>query len=131
MPSVFPTARCGARSFALKQLRIVPSFHEVCSRNFLEGVSANMLGSEAQVPGAAGSVAQGLKKKFHLSDEAIAFYTVHDHADEEHSDVGRKLLTSFAKTDQDLERVVQAVSDMLRVSKVLYDGIYDCVKRAA
>jgi pyrroloquinoline-quinone synthase len=105
-------------------------FHEVCSRNFLEGVSAHMLGSEAQVPGAAGSVAQGLKAKFNLSDEEIAFYTVHDHADEEHSGVGRRLLGSFASTDDDLERVVKAVSDMVRVSQVLYDGIYQCVRRA-
>jgi len=58
-------------------------FHEICSRNFLEGVSAHMLGAEAQVPGAAGSVAEGLQAKFKLSDADIAFYTVHDHADEE------------------------------------------------
>ncbi len=105
-------------------------FREICSRTFLEGVSAHMLGAEAQVPGASGSVAEGLKAKFKLSDEAIAFYTVHDHADEEHSGIGRKLLAHFAKTDDDVERVVRAVSDTLRVSAMLYDGIYECVKRA-
>ncbi len=105
-------------------------FREICSRNFLDGVSAHMLGAEAQVPGAAGSVAEGLQAKFKLSDEDIAFYTVHDHADEEHSGIGRKLLTRFATTDEDLERVVKAVSDVVHVSTVLYDGIYSCVKRA-
>ena len=105
-------------------------FHEICSRNFLEGVSAHMLGAEAQVPGAAGSVAEGLQAKFKLSDADIAFYTVHDHADEEHSGIGKKLLTRFARTEDDLNRVIKAVTDMVRVSAVLYDGIYKCVQRA-
>lgn len=105
-------------------------FNRICSGPFLEGVSAHMLGSEAQVPGASGSVAGGLQKKFRLTDEQIAFYTVHDHADEEHSDIGRQLLMKFAKTDDDFERVVRAVSDMVKVSKVLYDGIHACVLRA-
>lgn len=106
-------------------------FHHICSHDFLEGVSAHMLGSEAQVPGASGSVAAGLQKKFALTDAQIAFYTVHDHADEEHSGVGVKLLSRFARTEADCERVVRAVSEMVRVSQVLYDGIYECVKRAA
>jgi len=105
-------------------------FHNICSRDFLEGVAAHMLGSEAQVPGASGSVAQGLKRQFALTDEQIAFFTVHDHADEEHSGVGRKLLATFAQSEADLERAVKAVSDMLRVTQVLYDGIYRCVQRA-
>jgi hypothetical protein len=45
----------------------------------------------------------------------------------EHSGVGRRLLASLAKTDEDLERAVKAVSDMVRVAQVLYDGIYECV----
>ena len=55
-----------------------------------------MLAGEAQVPGASGSVAGGLKKKFNLTDADIAFYTVHDHADGEHSDAGREMLSRFA-----------------------------------
>lgn len=105
-------------------------FHDICNGDFLTGVSAHMLGAEAQVPGAAGSVADGLKKKFNLSDHDLAFYIVHDHADSEHSDIGRKLLTRFAKTDEDYERVLRAVRQMVEVSKVLYDGIHECVKRA-
>ena len=105
-------------------------FHTICSGDFLTGVSAHMLGAEAQVPGAAGSVADGLKLKFNLSDHDLAFYIVHDHADAEHSDIGRKLLTRFAKTDDDCERVVSAVKQMVEVSSVLYDGIHACVKRA-
>jgi pyrroloquinoline-quinone synthase len=105
-------------------------FHDICSRNFLEGVSAHMLGSEAQVPGAVGSVSQGLKKKFGLSDHDLAFYLVHDHADSEHSDVGRRLLGRFAKTDEDFERAVKAVTQMVQVSHVLFNGILERVQRA-
>ena len=106
-------------------------FHGICSGDFLVGASAHMLGAEAQVPGASGSVAEGLKKKFKLSDDDVAFYSVHDHADSEHSDIGRKLLSRFATTDEDMERVVTAVTQVVQVSQVLYDGIHECVKRAA
>ncbi len=105
-------------------------FHGICSGDFLEGVSAHMLGSEAQVPGAVGSVSQGLKKKFSLSDEELAFYIVHDHADGEHSDVGRQLLSSFAKTDADFDRVVLAVTQMVQVSQVLFNGILERMLKA-
>src|SRR2546423_1846178 len=106
MPS--DTRRCSRASQKSTSPLRAPS---ICSRNFLEGVAAHVLASEAQVPGDAGSVAQGLKKQFGLSDEAIAFYAVHDHADEEHSGVGTKLLATFARTDADLDRVVNAVTD--------------------
>lgn len=106
-------------------------FHHICSGDFLEGVSAHMLGSEAQVPGAVGSVSQGLKKKFNLSDHDLAFYLVHDHADSEHSDIGRKLLSRFAKTDEDFDRVVVAVTQMVQVTQVLFDGIFKRVQSAA
>ena len=105
-------------------------FHNICSGDFLEGVSAHMLGSEAQVPGAVGSVSQGLKKKFGLSDHDLAFYIVHNHADSEHSDVGRKLLARFARTDADFERVVAAVTQMVKVTHVLSNGILERVQRA-
>jgi pyrroloquinoline-quinone synthase len=104
-------------------------FHSICSGDFLTGVSAHMLGAEAQVPGAVGSVAQGLRKKFALSDHDLAFYLVHNEADAEHSDIGRKLLTSFARTEEDFARVIGAVKQMLSVSAVLFDGILACVKR--
>jgi len=98
-------------------------FNRICSGDFLTGVSAHMLGAEAQVPGASGSVAGGLRARFGLSDHDLAFYIVHDHADSEHSDIGRRLLSRFAPTEADCERVVLAVRQMVEVSKVLYDGI--------
>lgn len=106
-------------------------FHAICSGDFLEGVSAHMLGSEAQVPGAVGSVSVGLKKKFGLSDHDLAFYLVHDHADEEHSNVGRDLLARFAHTEDDVQRVYRAVTQMVQVSQVLFDGIHARIRGLA
>lgn len=103
-------------------------FERVCSKDILEGVAAHMLGAEAQVPGSSGRVGQALQKQFGLSDEDIAFYTVHEEADKEHSDIGRRLLKEFAHTDEDLARVVKAVRDMVDVSYMLYDGIYKRVQ---
>jgi hypothetical protein len=55
---------------------------------------------------------------------------VHNHADSEHSDVGRKLLARFARTDEDFERVVAAVTQMVKVTHVLSNGILERVQRA-
>jgi hypothetical protein len=60
----------------------------------------------------------------------LAFYIVHNHADSEHSDVGRKLLGRFARTDEDFERVVSAVTQMVKVTHVLSNGILERVQRA-
>lgn len=98
--------------------------NRICSGDFLEGVSAHMLGAEAQVPGAVGSVSQGLKKKFGLSDHDLAFYIVHNEADAEHSDIGVRLLGRFAKSGADLERAVKAATEMVLVSQVLFDAIH-------
>jgi pyrroloquinoline quinone (PQQ) biosynthesis protein C len=119
-----------ATDFCPEALAYRAFFHGICSGDFLEGVAAHMLGSEAQVPGAVGSVSEGLRRKFDLTDHDLAFYIVHDHADSEHSDVGRKLLGSFAHTDQDFERVVTAVTQMVQVTQVLFDGIYARVRDA-
>lgn len=103
-------------------------FEDICGRNILEGIAGHMLGAEAQVPGTSGRVGQALQKQFELSDDAIAFYTVHEEADEEHSDIGRRLLEKFAPTDDDLELVVKTVRDMVDVHYVFYDGIYKRVQ---
>ncbi|MFM9886901.1 MAG: TenA family transcriptional regulator [Burkholderiales bacterium] len=103
--------------------------NRICSGDFLEGVSAHMLGAEAQVPGAVGSVAQGLKKKFNLSDYDLAFYIVHNEADAEHADIGRRLLGRFAKSEADLERAITAATQMVLVSQVMFDGVHRCVLR--
>ena len=106
-------------------------FHDVCSKNFLEGVSAHMLGAEAPVPAVFNPVSRSLKEQFDLSDEDIAFYTVHEEADSEHSDIGRRLLERFTETEEDTRLVLKSVKDMVTISHVLWNGIYARVQAVA
>ena len=103
-------------------------FHNICSKNFLEGVSAHMLGAEAPVPQVFNPVAKALQKQFNLSNDDIAFYTVHEEADSEHSDIGRRLLERFAVTQDDKKLVLKSVRDMVNISNVLWNGILKKVK---
>jgi len=106
-------------------------FHTVCSKNFLEGVSAHMLGAEAPVPTVFNPVARSLKEQFKLSDDDIAFYTVHEEADSEHSDIGRQLLERFTKTEEDIQLVLKSVKDMVTISDVLWTGIRNRVQQVS
>ncbi len=99
-------------------------FQELCGRNFLEGVSGHMLAGEAPIPGLYIRVAKKLQAKFGLSEEGIAYWVIHDSADEDHSDVGRELLDQFAPTDKDKEMVLQTVRNTVDVMHLMYDDFY-------
>ena len=103
-------------------------FQDVCGRNFLEGVSAHMLAGEAPIPGLYIRVAKKLQQKFGLSDEGVAYWVVHDSADEDHSDVGRQLLDQFAPTQKDKELVLKIVRETVDVMHVMYDDFYAHMK---
>jgi pyrroloquinoline-quinone synthase len=117
-----------ATKFCPEALAMRSYFEYICSKNILEGVAGHMLGAEAQVPGNSGRTGIALQMKFGLSDEDIAFYTVHEEADEEHTSIGLRLLERFAERDEDLELVVQTVQDMVDVHYVFFDGIYKRVQ---
>tara|TARA_A100001037_G_C15038525_1_gene584353 strand:- start:755 stop:1150 length:396 start_codon:yes stop_codon:yes gene_type:complete len=99
-------------------------FTHVCSKSFLEGVSAHMLAGEAAIPGLYIKIAHKLQEQFGLSDEDVAYWVIHDSADEEHSDVGVKLLDQYAKTQDDRELVLKTVRQMLEIQQLMYDDIY-------
>ena len=104
---------------------------EICRRSFLEGVSALMMAGEAQAPGNFDRVAKALKKRFDLSDEAVAFWTVHDVADEDHSGTGRELMEQFAQTQEQRHLVVETVEEYLRVQDALQRDIYERMQALA
>lgn len=99
-------------------------FARICAKSFLEGVSAHMLAGEAAIPGLYIRIARRLQEQFGLSDKAVAYWVVHDSADEEHSDVGRRLLDQFARTDDDRRLVLATVRQMLEVQHLMYDDIF-------
>ena len=99
-------------------------FTSICSKSFLEGVAAHMLAGEAAIPGLYIKIARKLQEQFGLSDEAVAYWVIHDSADEEHSDVGVKLLDQYAKTEEDRRLVLKIVRQMLEIQQLMYDDIY-------
>lgn len=106
-------------------------FQAMCGKNFLEGVAAHMLAGEAQGPGYFTSIANNLKKNFGLDDKAVAFWTVHDVADEDHSGIGRKLLKDFAKTEDDLKTVLRVVRETIDMMNLLTEDTWRCMQAAA
>ena len=99
-------------------------FTSICSKSFLEGVAAHMLAGEAAIPGLYIKIARKLQEQFGLSDEAVAYWVIHDSADEEHSDVGVKLLDQYARTEEDRKLVIKIVRQMLEIQQLMYDDIY-------
>ena len=99
-------------------------FTQICSKSFLEGVAAHMLAGEAAIPGLYVKIARNLQEQFGLRDEEVAYWVIHDSADEEHSDVGRKLLDQFARTEDERRLVLKIVRQMLEIQHLMYDDIH-------
>ena len=110
--------------YCAEALAIRNYYTQGCSKSFLEGVSAHMLAGEAQGPGWFTKIADKLKANFSLSDRGVAFWVIHDSADEDHSSIGKELLDKFAKTETDLKLVVSTVRNTLAMSKMFDDGVY-------
>ena len=106
-------------------------FSSMCEKTFLEGVSAHMLAGEAQGPGYFGSIAQHLKDNFGLNDEQVAFWTVHDVADEDHSGIGRELLDEFAHDEADFQLVLKVVRETIDMMNLLTADTWRVMQEAA
>ncbi len=104
-------------------------FSYICGKSFLEGVAAHMLGGEAPIPGTYGRIAERLQDRFGLDDEGVAYWVVHDSADDEHSGVGRRLLERFATTQAELALVVETVETTVDVMHLMYDDIWAHMRR--
>ena len=103
-------------------------FSAICGKDFLEGVSAHMLAAEAPVPAHGSKRADALRNHYGLSDDDVTFFTVHEVADDDHSNIGRELLSEFANSDADFQRVLRTVGECLDMMKLMYDSIYETVK---
>ena len=99
-------------------------FTYMCGKNFLEGVACHMMGGEAQGPGVFSNIARTFQKRYGLSEKAVAFWKVHDVADEDHSGIGARLLSEFARTEGDRRLVVKVVQETVDMTFLLYDEIY-------
>ncbi len=91
--------------------------------SFEEGVAAIQLAAEGQVVGAFGPFARALQKHYGLSQEAVAFWDVHEHADAEHSDVGDSIVVRRAVDDASQARVRRALSTSLATWWEFFEGV--------
>lgn len=92
-------------------------------RSFLEGAAAINLAAEGQVPGAFGPFARALEKHYGVSKQAVAFWDIHEIADQEHSDVGDHIVVQFADTAELQAKVTAAVEGSLDRWWDFFDGI--------
>ena len=104
-------------------------FQNMCERPFLEGVSAHMLAGEAQGPGVFAGIAENLKQNLGLDDKAVAFWVVHDVADDDHSGIGRQLLEEFATSDADRDRVLEVVQETVDMTFLMFDSMYENIRK--
>ena len=61
----------------------------------------------------------------------MKFFTVHEEADTDHANIGRELLSEFARTEDDFRLVLRTVEqtvDMMLLLLLLHEDIYRCVK---
>lgn len=98
---------------------------EVASQNrsFIEAAAAINLAAEGQVPGAFGPLARDLEKHYGLATEDVAFWDVHEIADQDHSDVGDHIVVKHADTEEMKQRVRDALDRSLEAWWSFFDGI--------
>jgi pyrroloquinoline-quinone synthase len=60
-------------------------------------------------PGASALMAKGLMRHYGKTEEDVAFFIIHDAADQEHSTAGIRLLTQFVQTEEQKEMVRAAI----------------------
>ena len=103
-------------------------FERLLESGFLEGATAHMLAGEAMIPGTFGRVADKMQEQFDFTDTQVAFWRVHDVADGDHSDIGKRLLDEFAPTQADRERVLKVVDAYKDVAFLMDEEIYKRVQ---
>jgi pyrroloquinoline quinone (PQQ) biosynthesis protein C len=105
------------------------------NRHWLEGIVANTCAERVNVPG-YGTGAQrehgwswvqrkSWAKLFGLKDEQLQFWSVHELADVEHSNLGWQSVARFAGDNRMEEAVVHACEINLRVWQLYMNGIAD------
>jgi pyrroloquinoline-quinone synthase len=94
------------------------------SDNYLEGLAA-LYAYESQIPEVSRTKREGLKTFYDLDDaRAVSFFTVHELADIEHSQVERDILEQHCKTPEMEQRVLAAAERSVKALNTFLDGVY-------
>lgn len=83
-----------------------------------EGVNITFPGA----PGLSRLTADAMSQKYGRSKEDVAFWDLHDRADQEHSGTGVRILGAYVKTPEDKSRVTTAIQMTKDAWWKFYDG---------
>jgi pyrroloquinoline quinone (PQQ) biosynthesis protein C len=91
---------------------------------WLEAITVQSFVFEGQNLKRAAVIAAGLKQHYPLSDEAVAFWATHgSEVEEEHADVGPRMVERYATTDETQARLRAIVAEGVDVYWLVFDGI--------
>ena len=72
----------------------------------------------------AAVIAEGLRRHYPFSEEDIAFWATHgSEVEEEHADVGPRMVEKYAVSDDVQERLSALVTNTLEIYWLVFDGI--------
>ncbi|MDB9313176.1 CADD family putative folate metabolism protein [Spirulina sp. CS-785/01] len=80
---------------------------------------------ESQIPEVSTTKIEGLKEYYNIdAEEALAFFTVHEKADEIHSQQTREALTQLCETEEQQQDAIAATEKAAKAFNLLLDGVY-------
>ncbi|NEP03941.1 MAG: CADD family putative folate metabolism protein [Okeania sp. SIO2G4] len=95
------------------------------SENPAKGLAA-LYAYESQIPEVATTKIAGLKEFYGINSEAaLAFFKVHEKADEIHSQVTREALVKLCETDAQKQEALTAAATAVDALNLLLDGVYE------
>ncbi|MDA0986759.1 MAG: CADD family putative folate metabolism protein [Bacteroidetes bacterium] len=95
------------------------------SENFQEGVAA-LYAYESQIPEVAKVKIDGLKNFYGInSEDGLKYFSVHEVADIQHSDVQKNILKENVSTSEMESKTIKAAKDSCLAINTFLDGIYN------
>ncbi|MHA7871793.1 MAG: CADD family putative folate metabolism protein [Hyphococcus sp.] len=100
---------------------LIDAFRRLSRKSYAAGLGA-LYAYESQIPEVARTKIDGLRKNYGVEDgRTLKFFTVHEHADEEHAAVCRKLLDQLPEEDRD--EAVAAAKELSVALLGFLDGV--------
>lgn len=105
---------------------LVSTFRDVCLNSpFYAGLAA-LYAYESQIPAVATTKIDGLKRFYDMTNsDEYRFFTVHQSADEYHSETELKLIEEHADTPEKQAEVLEAATQAANALWQFLDGVYD------
>lgn len=105
---------------------LISTFRNVCLKSpFYAGLAA-LYAYESQIPAVATTKIDGLKRFYGMDDaNEYRFFSVHQAADEHHSEAEMKLIEEHADTPEKQAEVLEAASQAADALWQFLDGVYE------